>query len=226
MKKYDWILFDADETLFDYDSYRGLTRVLAQYGLPLSRDDYVAFQAINMPLWTAYQNGDIDMQQLAEQRFAHWAQQTGQPALALNMQLQWAMARISKPLAGVHELLQKVQAACIKIGIITNGFAALQQPRLQHTMTEQYIDLLIVSETEGYPKPDSRLFASALHKMGQPAPERVLMVGDNLHTDILGGLRAGMDTCWLNAHGKARVDDIVPTYEIGNMQELQNILSI
>lgn len=47
--KYQWILFDADETLFSFNSYLGLQAVLACYGIEFSQDDYEAFQAVNKP---------------------------------------------------------------------------------------------------------------------------------------------------------------------------------
>lgn len=34
--KYQWILFDADETLFSFNSYLGLQAVLACYGIEFS----------------------------------------------------------------------------------------------------------------------------------------------------------------------------------------------
>ncbi len=39
--------------------------------------------------------------------------------------------------------------------------------------------------------------------MGEVDLERVLMVGDNPDSDVLGGMNAGIDTCWLNVHSKS-----------------------
>jgi HAD superfamily hydrolase (TIGR01459 family) len=43
-------------------------------------------------------------------------------------------------------------------------------------------------------KPYPALFAAALHDLGDPPPERVLVIGDSLDHDIEGGRRAGMLT--------------------------------
>ncbi len=52
----------------------------------------------------------------------------------------------------------------------------------------------------GKPFPD--IFNLALARLAHPpAAERVLMVGDTLHTDILGGNQAGFATALVTAHG-------------------------
>jgi HAD superfamily hydrolase (TIGR01450 family) len=49
-------------------------------------------------------------------------------------------------------------------------------------------------------KPYPAVFDAALSRMGLP-PERVAMVGDTLHTDVLGGAAAGMRTVLIAEHG-------------------------
>ncbi|MEO5376715.1 MAG: TIGR01459 family HAD-type hydrolase [Magnetococcus sp. DMHC-6] len=50
-------------------------------------------------------------------------------------------------------------------------------------------------EVVGIGKPFSPIFALALKKFPDISPERVLMVGDTLDTDILGGAAMGFATC-------------------------------
>ena len=53
--------------------------------------------------------------------------------------------------------------------------------------------------------------------------DEVLMVGDNLMTDILGANRAGIKTVWINRHDKVR-NEVVPSYEITHLEELFPLL--
>ena len=115
-KKYDWLLFDADETLFDYPSHIGLARLAARYGIAWTDEDYVQFQAVNQPLWRAYQEGRIDIGQLEAQRFADLEARTGQPAPQLNRELQLEMAQLCNLLPGARELLAAAHGAGIRIG--------------------------------------------------------------------------------------------------------------
>lgn len=82
------------------------------------------------------------------------------------------------------------------------GQIKLQQVRLERTGFRNHFDVLIISEQIGVAKPHPDIFEHALSVMGSPARERVLMVGDNPDSDILGGLNAGLQTCWINT-GKA-----------------------
>lgn len=51
-------------------------------------------------------------------------------------------------------------------------------------------------------KPFAEIYTLALDRLApQIAPERVLMVGDTLHTDILGGRQMGFATSLVTAHG-------------------------
>lgn len=217
--KYQWILFDADETLFSFHSYLGLKSMLKRYGIEFNEQDYEAFQAVNQPLWVAYQNKEISAEALQRTRFEALAQKTGQDALALNRELMDEMALVSQPLEGVREMLASLHGK-VKMGIITNGFNALQKKRLENTQTAHFFDLLVVSETVGVAKPDRQIFDHAFAKMGEFDHSAVLMVGDTLASDILGGNLAGIDTCWFNPKGQKNATDIQPTYEIRSMAEL------
>ena len=60
--------------------------------------------------------------------------------------------------------------------------------------------------------------------MGNPQKEEVLIVGDSLSSDILGGYRYGIDTCWFNPQGKSCELDIDITYEVKELGEVQEFL--
>ena len=69
-------------------------------------------------------------------------------------------------------------------------------------------------------KPSSYLFDEALSQLNIPA-EMVLMVGDNLRTDIIGGKNLGMQTVWVNRWGKIKGDpEVTHDLEIKTIDEL------
>ncbi|AUI65963.1 MULTISPECIES: pyrimidine 5'-nucleotidase [Glaesserella] len=222
--KYQWILFDADETLFSFNSYLGLKTMLARYGIDFSETDYDAFQEINKPLWVAYQNKEITIQQLQTIRFAQLAEKTGKDALALNQELMAEMAIVSKPLPNVMEMLHALHGK-VKMGIITNGLEALQQKRLENTQTVQFFETVVVSEIIGVAKPDPKIFEFAFDQIGNVDKSQILMVGDTLTSDILGANRVGIDSCWFNHTGENNKTDIQPTYEITDIRQLIHIVS-
>lgn len=220
---WDWIFFDADETLFTFDSFGGLQRMFLDYSVTFTADDFQDYQAVNKPLWVEYQNGAISALQLQHQRFEGWAAKLNVPAGDLNEAFLNAMAAICTPLPGAVSLLNALKGKA-KLGIITNGFTALQEIRLERTGLRDYFDLLVISEQIGVAKPHPAIFDYALEQAGNPARSRVLMVGDTAESDILGGMNAGLSTCWLNAHQRTLPDGVEPTWTVTSLGELEQLL--
>ena len=223
MKPYEWILFDADETLFEFDALRGLKLMFSRFGINFSDADFSEYQLVNKPLWVQYQNGEISATQLQYQRFQSWAERLDETPKTLNSAFLSAMADICAPLQGAANLLNTLRGK-MKLGIITNGFTELQQVRLERTGFRDHFDVLIISEQVGVAKPHPEIFEYALSAMGHPSRERVLMVGDNPDSDILGGLNAGLHTCWVNADNKPEPPDKKPHYQVSSLSELESLL--
>ncbi len=69
-------------------------------------------------------------------------------------------------------------------------------------------------------KPEPFLFEEALHELGVEA-RHVVMVGDNLRTDIAGGQKVGMATVWVNRWGVIAGDpDVTADLEVKTLDEL------
>lgn len=57
-------------------------------------------------------------------------------------------------------------------------------------------------------KPYPGIFALAQERLGPFDPARTLMVGDTLHTDVLGGAEFGLSTCLLRGYGLLAGEDV------------------
>ena len=234
-KTYDWILFDADETLFSFDSYTGLHHMFSGHGYEFTRSDYEEYQALNKSLWVELQKGSITQKELQVLRFRAWAEKLNEIRKAadasateitpseLNDAFLDSMAVTSAPLAGAMSLLESLRGR-VKIGLITNGFTRLQEKRLLNLGVREFFDLIVISEQVGLAKPHREIFDYALTRMGDVSRDRVLMVGDTPESDILGGMNAELDTFWINHHGKTIVESIRPTYTAGSLPEVQERL--
>ena len=218
--KYQWILFDADETIFYFDNFAGLKNMFTRYDVSFTQNDFDEYQSLNKPLWVEYQNGKISAEQLQTRRFKHWSNKLNISAKELNSQFLDSMAEICKTLPGADELITYLHNNNIKMGIITNGFAQLQQIRLERTGFHSYFSPVVISELVGVAKPNPLIFQHAYEQMGAPDKAQVLMVGDTLESDILGGNNFGFDTCWLNHHDKAHTKEITPTHQVKELNGL------
>jgi 5'-nucleotidase len=221
--QYDWVLFDADETLFHFDAFSGLKKALKAFGVDFTESHFEEYQSKNKPLWVQYQNDEIDAETLKMRRFELWARRLNVTEKNLNSAFLNAMAEISTPLDGVLDLLESLKGQ-VKMAIITNGFTDLQKVRLARNGLNNTFEFLAISEQVGAAKPSKKIFDYAFEKMGQPARGKVLIVGDTLKSDILGGVNAGIDTCWYNPHHHDNSDGILPTFEVSSHQALKQRL--
>ena len=109
--------------------------------------------------------------------------------------------------------------------LMTNGSPSLQNTKLEITPEiAPYFDHILISGSFGKGKPDPSIFEHALEMVGLSA-EEVLMVGDNLMTDILGSSKVGIQSVWINREEKPASEEVKPTYTIENLRELLTLLS-
>jgi len=82
---------------------------------------------------------------------------------------------------------------------------------------------IVTSVDAGYRKPDSRFFQFAINKCGVSADE-VLFVGNQLNTDVCGGVQGGIATVWIAGRPYRSPDDaprtVSPHFTIESLVEL------
>ncbi|MFC3749613.1 HAD family hydrolase [Paenibacillus sp. GCM10012306] len=99
------------------------------------------------------------------------------------------------PFPNLVELLEELQRQGIELGLITNGFTALQMSNIQALGIERFFSAILVSEQEGLRKPDHRIFNLAVERLGV-APEESIYVGDHPINDVQASREAGMRAIW------------------------------
>ncbi len=85
---------------------------------------------------------------------------------------------------------------------------------------------VVSSESVRSYKPNRTIFEAALERMSC-SPDRVLHVGDSLHSDVAGASALGIKTVWV--HRNDRIHDIGtarPDYTITSLSELSSIITL
>ena len=223
--KFSTILFDADNTLFNFDVSQGLSNMLHYFGLSQTEQDLILFKTLNKKSWREYEDGKITALDLQNKRFAPWALQLNIPASQLNQFFLEEMAKLSTPLDGAYDLLCQLITHPFKLGLVSNGFVKLHHERLKRTKFNKFFDDIIISEEVGCAKPDPIIFKTALDRLGVSDINQVLMVGDNINADIHGALSLGICACWYNPSHASKPTHIHPTYQIKHLLELIAIVS-
>lgn len=84
-----------------------------------------------------------------------------------------------------------------KLGLITNGPSTAQWEKVVHLGAEELFDVILVGGDHPEQKPAASIFEKAFRTLNVK-PEECIMVGDNLYTDIQGGINAGVAaTVWI-----------------------------
>jgi putative hydrolase of the HAD superfamily len=133
---------------------------------------------------------------------------------------------LQDPLPGALEVLHRLRAAGVRIGLLTNGAASLQREKIETSGLGMFFDAAVVSGELGTGKPAPEIFRHLLERLGV-APAEALMVGNSLARDIIGGKRAGLATCWLALEGEEEPVGLVePDYTIRSLGELPAIAGV
>jgi 2-haloacid dehalogenase len=225
---YDWILFDADHTLFDFDrsARHALTMTLDEIGVTAAEEHFSTYHRINAEAWRAFEDKRIDAQVLRRVRFERFFEAIGVEHEApeqFNAAYLGKLPDLPFFMDGALDLLDRLRLK-YALGLITNGLSEVQRPRLVKSGLIEYFQVVVVSGEIGYAKPEHAYFAYAHDDMGGPDKERVLVVGDNLNSDIRGGRDFGFQTCWYNPGGGQNTSDVHPDYEIAHLGEILSIL--
>jgi len=222
-RHYPWLWFDADGTLFDFESAEAaaLERALGAVGAGFEAAHLTAYRRINGELWQALERHEITPAILPLRRFEHLAEALGLGCAPAELSAAYIdqLAQRGELIDGALDVVQSL-AAGHRLALVTNGLRAVQYRRLASSPIQPYISAVIVSEEVGAAKPNAEFFAAAFARTGDPPRRDVLVIGDSLSSDIRGGAAYGLDTCWYNPFGQPRPEDLAITYEIPRLADL------
>ena len=236
MKKYTDLFIDFDDTL--YDTYGNAVIALRetfeafQLGryFPDPQVFYDAYWAANIDLWSRYSKGEITRPFLIVERFRR-PLSAGQ-GLEVTEETCLKMSDIflgfcsNKPgvVDGAHELMDYLKGKGYRMHMTSNGFHEVQYKKLAACGLRDHFDTIILSEDAGFNKPSPQYFDYAM-KVSGARPETTLMIGDNLQTDILGALNAGLDAMLFNRWNvDAKSIPQTPTYVVDSLRDIMTIL--
>lgn len=204
MKKLTHIFFDLDHTLWDYDtsSTQALTELYERFQLATYFTSSTAFikvfHHVNGELWDQYNKGKVDREFIRTQRFARVLAGRMEPDLDFTNRMSDFYIEYCPTLPHLMEGTMKVLDALkdrYTLGIISNGFSDTQSVKLKNCKIDHYFKYVITSESAGSRKPDPAIFQHAM-ELSNTAVDEVIMIGDNLSTDIAGARAAGWQAIW------------------------------
>lgn len=228
MPRYDFVLLDADETLFDFSrsELEALKKVLTERGYPTDEETIALYLKINTALWDANARGEVDQDFLTVERFAAFMRVKGgdHDPRKFNRDYLEALGSGCYLLPGAEELCRTLRDAGCRLAIVTNGLPTAQWGRFNRSPLKEIIPHMFVSMELGCQKPQPEYFDKVCDALGIGDRSRAVVVGDSLRSDIQGGINAGIDTVWFAPHGEAVPQHPRPTYTVRSYEELKSLL--
>ncbi len=226
-KKYEWLYFDLDNTILDFDASSELAfyEMFTGMGLSLTAVDFAAYKKINRGVWDKLDKGLIDHNIVKAERWRLFLKELNHSADPLVVNSLYFSHIKKNPIyvSGAEKLLSDLKGN-YKLCLITNGIAEVQWPRIRLMDLEAVFDEIVISEEVGISKPMPGFFDHCQELNGHPDKADILIIGDTLGSDIKGGNLYGIDTCWYNYHGEVNKTDIQSTYQIDKLEELLDLI--
>ncbi len=225
--KYEVLLFDADDTLYDYNKAEtfALEKMFKHFNLKYKKEYREIFKKINTQMWLDFEKGLISQDRLKVKRFESLFDKIrvkgveGDFGGVYQDYLAQGDFLFEESMDIVRKLSKKYRLA-----IITNGLLRVQNNRIRKHPISKYFEKIIISDEINMRKPNNDIFEYTLKGMNVKDKSKILMIGDSLGSDILGGNNFGIDTCYINLHKKPNNTNIKGTYEIAHIREIEKVL--
>jgi len=232
MKQYQYLLFDADNTLFDFTKaeYLSFRDTCSACNVGYSEELYRQYSAINDRLWKLLEQGGIKLDALKIERFRELLlnnssaddDATRTKALEMRDSYMANLAMQTCMIDGAEDICRKL-AEKYELYIVTNGISRIQRSRFGRSVLKPYFRGLFISEEIGAGKPAPEYYDHVLRTIGCAEKHAYLAVGDSLTSDCAGAAAYGIDICWFNPQNKPD-GGLKLTYTIQHLSELEAIL--
>lgn len=224
---YQYIFLDLDDTILDFHKAEAIAvaKAFASVGVTPTEDLIRRYSEINKLHWQMLERGECTREQVLVERFAHLFRERDIDASALKCKKAYEeLLRVGHYfIPGAEEILSYL-AEKYQLYLASNGTARVQDSRLDSAGIRPYFQDVFISERMGSHKPSASFFEACFAKIPGFDRAKALMIGDSLTSDMQGGGNAGIDTCWYNPKGAARMDGMKINYEIQNLLELKTFL--
>lgn len=229
-KAYSAVFIDWDDTLWDFkaNAYVALEKAYEKHGLQHYFDSfqhfYTLYERRNKELWAEYAQEKISKDELQKERFIYPFSMVGHKDEMLServgtdfLELTIQQNNLVKDAADIMQYM----AQKYPIVIVSNGFKEVQYRKIASSGLTPYISHVVLSEEVGCQKPNKQIFEYALTLVGKQ-PSEVIMIGDNIETDIKGAAMMGMDTIYLSDKEPLTTD--YPTHTVRALREIRQII--
>ena len=222
----EFLFLDLDDTILDFHKAEriAIAKTIRDFGVEPTEAVLTRYHQINKFHWEQLEKGILTREQVLVNRFAVLFKELG-----LEVDAQLCARTYEKNLSVGHWFLPGAEEAVdalskkYRLFLASNGTASVQAGRMTSANLYRFFEKVFVSQEIGANKPSREYFQRCFAQIPDFDPERAIMVGDSLTSDILGGINAGIKTCWVNPEHQSAAD-IHADYEIESITQLDALL--
>lgn len=227
--KYNILLFDADDTILDFDKAeeQALMRAFDESGLKYDNNVLSVYHRNNIRQWRLFEQGIIKHKsEVLSSRFAETFKELGisESSRKTAELYEKHLHKCCYVINNAEYVLQRLQSMNCKLYLVSNGVLSIQNSRMKGSGLDKYFIKRFVSEEIGVPKPHKDYFNYCFSNIDDFDIGSALIIGDSLTSDIQGGINSGIDACWYNPKHVKNSSNIKPTYEIDDLEQLFKII--
>lgn len=221
------ILLDLDETIFDFHKAEAIaiSETLKRFDIKPTDKVVKRYSAINESQWKLLEQKLLTREQVLLGRFQILFDELDVDGEAMSARQIYEdlLSQGHYFIQGSEEALKKLYEE-YDLYLVSNGTAKVQHGRLNSSDIQKYFKKIFISQEVGYDKPDVRFFEHCFGFIPDFKKDETIIVGDSLSSDILGGINAGIHTCWFNQNRSLNTSDIKPEIVISDLRQLQETL--
>ena len=226
--KYPYLLFDADDTLFDFPKAdaQAFSIMCRLHQVPDTQSSRELYHRINQELWNAFDRREVSKDFVTLERYVRFFRALGldRDAAQANRDYLDALGSCNVPLPHAEEVCRELVRRGHKLYIITNAVASVQRSRLSACSFGDVFTAAFISEEAGAAKPHKAYYDYVRRQVPEITPENTLVIGDSLSTDIQGANNAGLPCCWFNPSKKAAPENLRIDHTITDLRQLLDIV--
>lgn len=229
MKHFDVILWDIDGTLLNFlEAEKAAIRSLFwEFGLGKCTDEMLLrYSGINRKYWHRLECGEMTKAEILVGRFEEFFAEEGIDCSLGGPFNEAYQIRLGDTIVFYDHSKELVASLVGKIQqyVVSNGTVVAQTKKLRNSGFDKLMDGVFLSEEIGFEKPAKEFFDRVFERIGDVDRDRVLIVGDSLTSDILGGTYAGIRTCWYNPGGDVNDTEARVDFEVRDLNEIVDVL--
>ena len=223
----EFLFLDLDDTILDFRLAEKLAigKTIASFGAEVTDAILARYHEINKAHWEMLERGELTREQVLTGRFHVLFEELGisvdPVACARAYEHNLSIGHYFLP--GAEEAVDSLSKK-YRLFLVSNGTASVQKGRMTSANLYRFFEKVYVSQQIGHNKPAKAYFDACFAQIPDFDPEKSIIVGDSLTSDILGGINAGIRTCWVNPNHQPTRPDIQPDHQIESITQLESLL--